>query len=278
MKELRNRLWFLSPDEGGGEGGNGGEGNGGGRGAAVFDDDTGGGDGGSGGGEQPTPEPKTNVVDAAALAKEFGNQIAGVLGNQQQQQGQPKRDLSPEEIKKLLKVWEPSDDWLKKFGNLETQKDAILEMRDGLLQQFDTIGQMRLQETVSGLEGKFSPALEYVTKAEQRERDQRLAEKYEFLGKKEIKPLVAAITSQIEKSGQKFANEDEHFDAIAKSVEAVVKSTNPEFSLAAATTEKKQNNNSQRSGLPVTTHGAGGGGGGRTPAPAKSRGAAVFDP
>src|SRR2546430_10997963 len=176
MNELKYKMMFFDADAGGGEGGGGGgEGT---KGAAVFDAPTfappaksttgtqeppsgGEGDGGAGEGSgtggagTDTGEGDTGggeggaakggLVDAAALAKEFG----GVLG-EHLKTITPKEPVAPpmskEEAQKLLKVWNPTKEWVTKFDNLETRESALAEMRDGLVIQADTLAQLRMQE------------------------------------------------------------------------------------------------------------------------------------
>lgn len=269
----KNKLWFREEDSGGGSGGNAPES----RGAGVFD---------GGGSPDPTPAatgetpatttPPAPAFDAKAVASELGAVIKDAL---KPVEGE-RQKLTPEEARKLLKVWEPDDDFIKRFGNIETQKAAIIEMRDAMLVQFDTLGQMRLNELGQSLEGKFKPAFEYVTKAEQRERDQDFGKAYPQLADEKLKPIVTAVANQLKAAGTKYENEKAHFDAVASGVEAVLKISNPDFKLtvSAGSTPADKTTSRPANALVPSTQGSGGGGSGdRSTAPPTKRGLAVFE-
>src|SRR4029077_15584822 len=124
MKEIYNKLMFLEGDMGGGDGGGGEAGGEVSHGAAVFE----GAPAAPGPSEPQTPsaprEASSPTVDARALAHEFGS----VIGQHFQQQPPPQRQITPEEARKLLNVWEPSNEWLAKYDNLETRTNALAEL------------------------------------------------------------------------------------------------------------------------------------------------------
>ena len=93
----------------------------------------------------PTPAPTpAGGFDAKELAKQFGEQLKGILPAQQA--AAPRPELTPEQAKKLLNVWEPDDNFLQEFSNLETQKVAFAKMRDGMTKQMLTIVQSLMGE------------------------------------------------------------------------------------------------------------------------------------
>lgn len=258
---------FFREENAGGEGGGEGE-----RGAAVFEEP-----GAAHVEKEVVVEDKpAGGFDAEAFSKTFADTIKPMFESRQQQE-EPK--LTPEEAKKLLKVWEPDDEFIKEFGNLETQKAAIIKMRDGLLAQFDTLSQYRLQELQKQVEGKFNPAVDFITRHEAEQRQARFDAKYEALAKPELRGLLTAVADGLAKEKPNYKSEAEAFDALAKAVESVIQQSQPDFKLSAGSTpakpaEKTRPNN----GIPVITSGSGGGGGGnRTSAPAKPRGQAIFD-
>jgi hypothetical protein len=142
---------FLEGDDGGGFGGDGGaDGGDVSHGAAVFEGEP----ASSGQGEPQTrePAPSSPTVDARALAHEFGS----VIGQHFQPQQAPPRQITPEEARKLLNVWEPSNEWLAKYDNLETRTSALAELRDGLIRQADTIAQYRMREMMDGMQQTYA--------------------------------------------------------------------------------------------------------------------------
>jgi hypothetical protein len=268
----RNYMMFFDADDGGGDGG--GES----RGIDVFE----------GGGEQQAPEPQTQyeapetprreapgpTVDAEQLAQKFGQ----VIG---QHFRPPQREMTVEEAKKLMSVWEPTKEWLAKYDNLETREQAIAEQRDGLIRQTDTLMRYRMQEMMQQMEQQYAPALEMVRQQEARAGEWRFAQAFPQLNRQELRPLLFSVAQSYLANGSRFNSERELFTAIARGVESVIKVSNPQFSLESNGTTgavpQGRRTGHTAGALPVTTPGAGGGGM-RGPGPPKPRGLAIFDP
>jgi len=289
MKSILNEEWgmLLAPDgaEGGGGGGESGES----RGQAVFEEPGQGGQGGrgdlgsgsegsgSGGADQRTQGPA--MVDAGALAERFGQ----VIGQHFQP---PQRQMTSEEAKRLLNVWEPTKEWLAKYDNLESREQAIAEMRDGVIRHSDTITQYRLREMMDQMQQVYGPVVQHMQMEQARAGENRFKEAYPELGREEIRPLLFAVSQNLLGQGVQFRSEREMFQAIASGVEAVIKVSNPDFKLNGGNgggtpigaTKRKQGPAAAQGGIPVTTPGSGGGAGPKGPAVAKPRGLAIFDP
>ena len=232
---------------------------------------------GSGTGGAPTDTPKlepSGGFDAEKFAKTLGTELKPLLEKRDE-----KPPMSPEEARKLLKVWEPGDDWFTRYDNLDTRKTAVMVMRDALISQADTLAQARMQEMITGLRGEIGPQLESVRAYADQQRDERFVKAYPQLGKPELRPLVMAIADDLAKKGQKFQSESEAFTALATGVEAVMKANNPEFKLESpGSTQEDKNKGQNQNQIPTITPGAGGGTGrssNTTPQPLK-RGLAVF--
>ncbi|HEU0048816.1 MAG TPA: hypothetical protein VFQ43_14595 [Nitrososphaera sp.] len=294
MNKYKSKI-FFDADTGGGEGGGGGEASGDGviRGTDVFTpskittgdrplpetkktepkpvDVT----PGSGPSSAPTEAPKPEVgFDAEKFAKTLGTELKPLLDKRDE-----KPPMTAEEARKLLKTWEPGDDWFTRYDNLDTRKTAVLEMRDALITQADTLAQARMQELISGLRGEIGPQLESVRAYADQQRDERFVKAYPQLGKPELRPLVMAIADDLAKKGSKFQSESEAFTALATGVEAVMKANNPDFKLESpGSTQEDKNKGQNQNQIPTITPGAGGGTGrssGAPPQPLK-RGLAVF--
>lgn len=257
---------FRDEEPGGGGGGEGGN-----KGVAAFDE---------GKQEQQQSQqqqqqqqtPAAPQVDAAALAKSLGEELKGAFGERKEAQ----KELTPEEARKLLKFPEIDDEFMKRFGDIATSKAALEEFRDKILTHIHTVNGMTRREMMDEMDGKFKPALEYVTKAELRERDSDFDKAYPSLAKPELKPIIEAVRKSLE--NEKFADEKAHFKAVAEGVAAVIKVHKPDFKLSDGSTPSKKNNDQSAGGIAVTTHGSGGGGGGGGDnQPAKKRGVSVFD-
>ncbi len=253
-----------------------------GGGAAVFDAPAkdGVGDGEPPGGDVTVPDkvvkdepvvPAPTTVDAKQFAEQFGGVIAKEF-SKVAKKDEPQ--LTPEEAKKLLNVWDPTPEWIAKFDNLETRNAAIAEMRDGLIKHADTISQHRLKELQSALEEKFAPALERIRQMDERAAEERFDKAFPQLAKPTLRPLIQAVAKNLADKGKKFDDEASMFAAIASGAEAVIKETNPDFKLTAGSSPAPKKNSNA---IPVTTPGAGGGvASDKGAQPAPKKGLAIF--
>lgn len=230
---------------------------------------------------EPVTEAKPPVVtvDAAELAKSFGDVLAERFPKAPTPAEKTVDTLTPEESKRLLNVWEPTPEWLKKYDNLDTRAEAIAEQRDGMVKHVDTISQFRLREIRKEMEGKFGPALTYMEEARERETVSRFNVAYPQLADPALGGLIKTVTTDLQKQGKKFTVEKDLFDEVAKGVEAVIKVGNPDFKLTAGSSPAKPTKKgSSPNSIPVTTPGAGGGTAAIKPATGnKPRGLAIFD-
>ena len=214
------------------------------------------------GSDQPAKEtlkvPVSNTpagIDLDALAAKFGDQIKGAMPKPATPAAPP---MTPEEAKKLLNIWEADDDFIQKFGNMDTQKEAFARLRDGLTKQQVTIMQHMMQEQQQQMESRYAPLLEaHARQSEERVINDFHAE-YPTLAKPELAPLIAAVSSGL--AGKSFANQKEGFAALAKGVEAVIRSHNPDFTLT-ATNEVAKPQGGQRVRAVGSSSGSGAGGG-----------------
>lgn len=206
---------------------------------------------------------KAPVIDyvalAAANAEAFKAAGIGALPK-----AEPKQ-LTAEEAKKLLNVWEPDDEFVAKFGNLDTQKAAIAQIRDAIVKQADTITQMRLAEMQEALEAKYGPIVQHVTEQQAATREAKFNTIYQDLAKPELVPLRDSIMHGLAGQGAfKGKSETDIFKLTADAMVAVIKQANPNFKLSpgGSTPTVKSTKPTIGSGLRPTTSGAGGGGGG----------------
>lgn len=226
---------------------------------------------------ESTPKVEAPEFDYSKLGKEFGAAIAEHLGPVKADP-QPK-ELTPEEVRKMLNIWEPDDSFMQQFGNLETQKDALLKLRDGLARQMFTINERRTKEIVDEVktqfEKEYAPLREQFSAYQQREQESRFSETYPELAKPTLKPLLAAVADQLRLAGKKFDSEGAAFAAIAAGAEAVIREHNPTFKLSSPAGGGKSKTNGNPNAQPVTSHGAGRGGGNSAAAAATGRPKAV---
>ena len=231
---------------------------------------------------EPPPQaapavPQAPTVDARQLASEFGN----VIG---QHFKPPPKEITVEEAKKILNVWEPTREWLAKYDNLETRDQAIAEQRDGLIRQADTIMQYRMREMHQQMEQRYAPVIQYMQQQEARAGEWRFGQSYPQLQHQGLRPLLFSVAQSLLASGAQFRNEREMFGAIAKGVESVIKVSNPQFSLEAGANgngggqaQPVRRTGGAVGGIPVTTPGAGGGSAAPKSGPPKPRGLAIWD-
>lgn len=223
-------------------------------------------------GAQAEPKPG---FDPAEFAKQFGETVAESLKTNVKP-AEP--EMSKEEAAKLLNVWNPDDTWYASYDNLETRKAAIEQMRDGLVRQADTIAQLRMQEELTKLRDEYNPKLTMVEEFTNRQREDRFHGEFPQLKNPGLQPLINAVTEDLVKQGKTFTSEGEMFKAVANGVAAVIKVTNPEFTLETAGSTPANTGRTTNT-IPVTTPGAGGGTGRSTGAvkgPVK-KGLSIFD-
>lgn len=211
-----------------------------------------------------SPKP----FDPNEFAKQFGESFARSLPAAKKDEAPP---LTPEEAKKLLRVWEPDDDFLAKFDNLETRREMLLKLRDGFVGQGDAIAQYRLQEAIQGIHQQYAPVLSYVQQQMVERQEQEFYTEYPVLKNEKLKPLIMAVAKDMQARGEVSADSKENFKRLAAGVESVIKVSNPDFTLKtpASSTSSPTRNSAGR--IPSTTSGSGGGGGGKAPAPTGPR-------
>jgi hypothetical protein len=294
---IKYKMKFFAPDEGGGEGGggdaiasSGGEIS---RGDAAFEpvvkQTT---------GDKPLPgkkehaegvpthegtptEPSGSGFDASKFAKEFGDTLGTTLKPiLEKATTEPEVPMTPEEARRILNVWEPDEQWYAQYDNLETRGDAVQAMRDGLVRQADTIAQFRMREMVDALRQEVMPHLTSATQTANQAREERFKVQFPQLKETALQPLIKAVAQDLVDRQQTFQSEPELFKALAGGVEAVLKVNNPDFKLETTNGggQQIQQGRSGRS-LPVTTPGGGGGTGRREGGskPEKPKGMAIFD-
>lgn len=225
---------------------------------------------------QVPAQDEPGQFDPSKFAKEFGQSVAESLKTTVGAPREP--EMSKEEAAKLLNIWNPDDAWYASYDNLETRKTAVEQMRDGLIRQADTIAQLRMQEALDSLREEYAPKLSMIEEQTTRQREERFHGSFPQLKNPGLQPLISAVTEDLVKQGKTFTTEGEMFKAVADGVAAVIKVTNPEFTLeTAGSTPANTGRNTNT--IPVTTPGAGGGTGRSTGAAKDTakRGLSIFD-
>ncbi len=207
--------------------------------------------------EKPPTGPAT-VVDAEALAKAFGTTIAEHFPKVQ---AQPEPKLSPEEARKLLNDFDITDDWVKRAGDLATQKEAFAEFKKQMVTYMDTIQQVRLQQMHQQFEGRFTPVQSMLEQFQAQQAEAAFYSQYPVLNKPELRPFIVQAATNLRASGQFRDGDNSHnFKTLATQLEKTIQAINPAFKLSAAT-QNKSTPQPRKSGIAPTTNGQSGGGG-----------------
>lgn len=174
--------------------------------------------------EEKAPEPKP---PQAALTKE--DFLAGIskLVPQPQQ-----RQLSPQEIDKMLNVWSPNDDFVGKFFNPEAtpqeRMQAFVQMRDGVITQALTAMRYMLDAQQEELQPKLSAFENFVQERQRNEmRDAFLGQ---YPGLKKYTKLMGFISQQVEASGFKASDVDTGYKHLAdEATKFIQENIDPDF-------------------------------------------------
>lgn len=202
----------------------------------------------------PTPAPAP-AFDAKALAEAFKS--AGI-GAPVQAAPQPK--LTPEEVKKQLKYWEPTAEWVQRFDNLDTREAALAEMVRGQSEHAYTLAEAKAAEIERRLEERYAPVMQRVAAREDEEKWDAFGKRHKALAAPELRPLLTTVLASVVQSGRTFSNLNEVFDAVAAGAAPVIQQFSPGFKLPGATAPTTQPG--RGSSIPVTSPGGGGANGG----------------
>ena len=223
------------------------------------------------------PAAKTDTsFDPKTFAQEFGRTIGETLSKQNAPKTEEKK-YTPEELKKVLNVWEPTKEWQARYDNLETREAAFMEMRDGLMRQNDTVTQLRLSQQKDQFTQQLAPMQAFIKQQEAIAIQNRFEASYPQLKGPENSDLIAYAAHTLQKEGKTFSTEKEAHAAVAQRVVALRQSQDPNFKLSTGAPAPAKKS---AGGIPVTSPGAGGGGsgGGGTEPTGKSRALSILGP
>lgn len=223
--------------------------------------------GGGGEGNEPTGnEPASGSSTASAPTISFTpDDLASAIAKafpQVQGGGQPQqtKQLTPEELRKQLKYWEPDDNWFKDFGDLDKQKDAVLGMRDGIFAHAFEVAKAMIQQEMGPLKQQLGGFQSW----QQEQQNAKLVEgfntSFKQLATPELAQLREMVTAHLVQQGATFKTTGEMYKAIADNMSAVIKQHKPDFVLdtsSGGSTPPKANPNAIK---PAPKRGGGGGG------------------
>lgn len=222
---------------------------------------------------QPTPSvaPAPVTIDPKAFeafGKSFGETFA--KHQQQTQQTAPPTPEQLAEARKALKFFEIDDNFVKEFGNIETQKASLERFRDGITQHIITvINHLRGNDQAawkSQFDERFTPLQAMLEERANNERSERFAGRFPQFAAKEQAPYVnLAIQHLAQQRAFEGKSEAESFKLVADFLATQAKAHNPNFVLedagvAGGSPQPSRNGNS----LPVTSPGSGASRGGQS--------------
>ncbi len=229
---------------------------------------------------EPTPSPTPSLnLDADTLAAAL--QKAGLGGSRQSQTEPPHTPATPEQIleaRKRLGYRQFDDAFVNKFGNLDTQREAIQELYDSSIDHVLKVVGAMFDHHGQEVNGRFSKFEEAEYSRQEEARVNRFSETYKELADPNLAVIRNAVTAQLAASGKTFSNEKDMFAAVAEGMAGVIRASgNPNFVLSGGSTppKTKQNPNAVR---PAPRGGGGGGGndGDATPDGTRPRAASLF--
>jgi len=209
---------------------------------------------------EPAPVPAPTVQLTAA---DIAAAVAAAIPQQQPVAPAPAPKMSQEEINKLLKKPEIDDAFLEKFGNITTQKEALLDFAERVAAHAEARAQLHTYGELQRLQAQFAPSLKAAEELAAKQREDAFYREYADLDKPELRQVVNALAPTI-LSSKKFASQKEAFESVAKGVERLIQSTTPTFKLNAKGAKTTNPN-----ALPTQSAGTGGGGNASAPAPRK---------
>lgn len=216
----------------------------------------------------PEPQPSGQGTGGASTPPvlqfspdDLGAAIAKAFGQGQQGQQQQQARMTPEEARKALKFWDPDDKWFESFGNMDTQKAALLQMRDGMFEHMFHVMQAALAERLTPLQERFSRFESWETKQENERLVGNFNKSYKQLAAPEFAQLREMVTAHLVQQGARFKTEAEMHKAVADGMASVIRSQRPDFQLdttsGGSTPPSNQNPNAIK---PAPGRGGGGGG------------------
>ena len=178
---------------------------------------------GDGGGEA-TPPPE--VPAAPAEVRLSPETIQTLLsGMQPQAQPQlPEKQLTPEELDKLLNTFRPDEQLITELGLPPTSAKALERMIQGIVRNAVSMSYLTTEKVRRDLMKDIDPIRGYVTKSQERELRSQF-----FEANSDLKPyenLVEAIYAKMGQQGLRFPTTDAAFKAIGDQARQMLKSLN----------------------------------------------------
>lgn len=211
-----------------------------------------------------TPPAPVATIDPASF-KAFGESFGKTFAETQRASA-PQLPPTPEQLaegRKLLQFMDIDDEFVKRFGNLDTQKQAFEQFRDGITQHIFTVFNHLRGNDRTELEKMFNdgltPVRSMIEERQNSERQQKFTTRFSQFAAPEIAPHIEVAISQLaSRDAFKGKSEADSFKLVAEHLAAQAKAYNPNFVLEDAEANGSSPSPS-RSGnsLPVTSRGSG---------------------
>lgn len=213
--------------------------------------------------QQQAPVPSGEEKIAAAIEASFAKLESRIPAPQQEQP----RQLSPEEIKKALKVYEPSEELAQEFRAALAEEHGKGSMRKvlgkifaGLSDQSATFTQLNYQKLKQEIDESYAPVREHLT------RQQKEAKKTMFFSEfpdlKDFEEVIPAVAQRLTVDDTKGKSEKEVRKLLADRTYEMIRKINPGFQPSQA--------NGGNNPRPATVSSGGQGGAGGTTVKTKS--------
>ncbi len=187
--------------------------------------------------------------------------------------------MSPEEVRKHMNVWEPDDDFAGNFATAITPneegkidaagiKGVFKAMHANMMKQQETFARALVQQQTDQQQTAFAPVNDYVQTQQRQQLTNNFVEKYPTL--KAYEKLIPMAAQQLQASGGNFSTPEQLFPALSSAMEQMVKQFVPTFSLNGS-----QNQGNPGGNAPATLL-SGGQGGGNNAAPANTKSASIW--
>jgi len=181
--------------------------------------------------EDGDDEPEDQMIPLSAVLKmqqSFAPQHQPAPAQQQ-----APVQLTKEEMEERLKVFRANEKHVQRLLNSEDPADqvaAINEIVNGIVTHLTTVSGYSNQIMLDQLSKQYAPALELVREREMSNFTKDITKAYPAL--KGYDPVIAQTIQFLKAQGFRPANGEEALRVVAGQVEALVKTANPQFSLA----------------------------------------------
>lgn len=188
-----------------------------------------------GGGETPPVKTEQNGELAQAL-----NRLSETLATKPTATEEESKQLTAEELDKVLNKFEVSDELLAELDNPETRKAALRKIAAGAAKEGATMSALLVGEELQKLRAVMTPILQ-AHQQQQLERQQTdFFTEYPVLNDEAYKPVINAVAAQLKNEGVVPKTVQEARKILAERTEAAIKSLKPDFSLKAGAPKTTQ--------------------------------------